>query len=304
MPLIEYDPKALRDMFGKPIRPTIDLSLPDIAMQAQKMAGKLSISGVQPKLSVALDGERLVPVQRSGQFILKPQTQEFPELPQNEYLSMRMGRLFGLRTASCLLLELADGSPAFLVKRFDRYKEGHRLEKLPCEDMQQILGKRDKYDGSHEQIAGAIRQHCTFAPLEMQRLFEITLLNFAIGNGDAHMKNFSLLTDKEGNIALSPTYDLVSSRLVIPNEADEMALTINGKRNNLRRKDFLAFAKHIEIEQFYADRRLQDLLDLRDKFSEMIASSMLSQSLRASLDGVLMSRLERLSLDSQQERSS
>ena len=294
MPLIEYDSKALRDMFGKPIRPTIDISLGEVAMQAQKMAGKLSISGVQPKLSVALEGDRIVPVQRSGQFILKPQTQEFPELPQNEYLSMQMGRLFGLRTASCLLLELADGSPAFLVKRFDRYKVGNRLEKLPCEDMQQILGKRDKYDGSHEQIAHAIRKHCTFAPVEMQRLFETTLFSFAIGNGDAHMKNFSLLTSRDGNIALSPAYDLVSSRLVIPNEADELALTINGKRNHLGRTDLLAFAKHMEIEPSYADTRLQDLLDLRSKFGEMIASSTLSQPLRASFNEILMTRLDRL----------
>lgn len=291
---IEYDAKTLRAMFGKPIRPTIGISLPEVAMQAQKMAGKLSISGVQPKLSVALEGQRLVPVQRSGQFILKPQTQEFPELPQNEYLSMQMGVLFGLRTASCLLLELADGSPAFLVRRFDRYKQGSRLEKLPCEDMQQILGKHDKYDGSHEQIAGAIRRYCTFAPLDMQRLFEVTLLNFAIGNGDAHMKNFSLLTDKEGNVALSPAYDLVSSRLVIPNEADELALTVNGKRNRLGRDDFLAFARYMEIATPYAQRKLQELLALRDEFREMIASSTLSQPLRTSFDGILMDRLERL----------
>lgn len=294
MPLIEYDPKTLRDMFGKAIRPTIGISLSEVALQAQQMAGKLSISGVQPKLSIALEDERLVPVERSGQFILKPQTQEFPELPQNEYLSMQMGRLFGLRTASCLLLELADGSPAFLVKRFDRYKQGSRLEKLPCEDMQQILGKHDKYDGSHEQMAGALRTHCTFAPLEMQRLFEITLFNFAIGNGDAHMKNFSLLTGKDGHVALSPAYDLVSSRLVIPNEADELALTVNGKRNRLERNDFLAFAHYMEIATSYAQRKLQELLDLRDKFREMIASSTLSQPLRTSCDGILIGRLERL----------
>ncbi len=294
MPLIEYDAKTLREMFGKAIRPTIGISLPDVAIQAQKMAGKLSISGVQPKLSVALEGECLVPVERSGQFILKPQTQEFAELPQNEYLSMRMGWLFGLRTASCILIELADGTPAFLVKRFDRYKEGTRLEKLPCEDMQQILGKTDKYDGSHEQVARAIRQHCTFAPLEMQCLFEITLFSFAIGNGDAHLKNFSLLTSRDGTIALSPTYDLVSSRLVIPNETDELALTVNGKRNNLRRKDFLALADYMEIETSYAERKLRDLLDLRDKFREMIASSTLSQPLRTSFDEILVGRLERL----------
>ena len=294
MPPNEYDAKTLRTMFGKPVSPTIAIASSEIALEAQKMAGKLSISGVQPKLSLRLEGNQLVPVAREGQFILKPQTQNFAELPQNESLCMTMGRLFGLRTASHLLLELSDGTPAYLVKRFDRFRKGRRIEKLACEDMHQILGGPDKYSGSHEQIAHAITEYCTFAPLELQRLFELTIFNFAVGNGDAHRKNFSLLTSEDGTIALSPAYDLVSSRLVIPAESQELALTVNGKRNRLRRADFIAFANHLGIAQNYSVRKIADLLDLRETFVEMIAASQLSGGLRDSLAQIIIERLDRL----------
>ena len=192
--MIEYDPKILRSMFGRPVNPQIPVSLDEISMKAQMQAGKLSISGVQPKLSVKLVGSELKAVQSDGRYILKPQTQDFPELPQNEYLCMQMGRRFGLDTAENLLIELSDGSYAYITRRFDRISRAGKTEKLPCEDMQQLLGGPDKYQGSHEQIAKAIKAHCSFPPLELQKLFEVTIFNFAIGNGDAHKKNFSFLT--------------------------------------------------------------------------------------------------------------
>lgn len=291
---IEYDAKTLRAMFGKPILPTIAIASDQISLEAQKLAGKLSISGVQPKLSLRLVGNELIPVSRDGQFILKPQTQEFAQLPQNEYLCMMMGQRFALRVAPCLLLELADGTPAYLVKRFDRFKKGRLVEKLACEDMHQILGGPDKYDGSHEQIANVIRKHCTFAPLELQRLFELTLFNFAIGNGDAHRKNFSLLISEDGTIALSPTYDLVSSRLAIPVEHDELALTLNGKRSRLQRADFLSFAAYCGIAPEYAQRKLADLQVLHDTYSEMIVISQLSSDQRENLRRIVAERLGRL----------
>lgn len=291
---IDADAKTLRAIFGKPIRPTIAVSSTEIALEAQKLAGKLSISGVQPKLSMRLAGDRLVPAAREGRFILKPQTQDFAELPQNEYLCMSMARRFGLRTAPCLLLELADGVPAYVVKRFDRYQQGRRVEKRACEDLHQILGGPDKYAGSHEQIGAAIRQHCTFPPLELQRLFELTIFNFAIGNGDAHRKNFSLLTSEDGTIALSPAYDLVSSRLAIPAESAELALTVHGKRSRLRRSDFLALADHYGIARQYAERKIADLLALHDPFNAMIAASHLSDGLRDGLTDILATRLDRL----------
>ena len=294
MATISYDDKTLRAIFGKPIQPTIPISLNEISIEAQKLAGKLSISGVQPKLSVRLDGEKLIPVETDGQYILKPQTQDFPELPQNEYLCMQMGKRFGLNTAQFVLLELSDGSPAYVVKRFDRFKKGRRIEKLACEDMHQILGGPDKYAGSHEQIARVIKEHCRFAPLELQRLFEMTIFNFAIGNGDAHRKNFSLLKSENGTIALSPAYDLVSSRLVIPEEDKELALSLNGRHNRLRRADFLNFADHVGIAATYAEDKITDLLSRRDEFLKMVGASPLTARLRDRIKGIMTERLSRL----------
>ncbi len=291
MDKIKYTDKQLRDMFGKPILPTIPISLEQISLEAQKLAGKLSISGVQPKLSVRLVGDTLQPVAQDGQFILKPQTQEFPELPQNEYLCMQMAKLFGINTANSILIELSDGSPAYLVKRFDRFKKGKYMEKLACEDMHQILGGVNKYSGSSEQIAKIISQHCSFAPLELQRYFEITIFNYIIGNGDAHRKNFSLLTSQKGIIALSPAYDLVSSRLVIPEEKDEMALTINGKRNRLNKSDFLTFAETIKVDITYAEKKIHELIELQGSCTNMINDSQLKIELRKRFCQILQQRI-------------
>jgi serine/threonine-protein kinase HipA len=294
MSSIDYSDKQLQTMFGKPVRPSIPISLAQISSEAQKLAGKLSISGVQPKLSVRLDGNKLLPVASNGQYILKPQTQEFAELPQNEYLCMQMGKLFGLNTAHSLLLELADGSLAYLVKRFDRFKKGNRMEKLACEDTHQIIGGPDKYSGSHNQIAKIICDYCNFAPLELQRFYEMTIFNFSIGNVDAHRKNFSLLTNQKSVVALSPVYDLVSSRLVIPEEAEEMALTVNGKRNRLKRHDFLAFAESMQIEAKYAESKITELLALSDTFADMIANSLITAQLQERFLEIITQRLNRL----------
>jgi hypothetical protein len=210
-------------------------------VEAQKLAGTLSISGVQPKLSMRLEGTRLVAVSRDGQFILKPEPAEFAELPQNESLCMTMARRFGLATPPFLLLELADGALCYVVRRFERFLKGRRVEKLLCEDMHQILGGPDKYAGSHEQIAAALRAHCTFGPLELQRLFEVTLFNFAIGNGDAHRKNFSLLTTDEHTVALDlPPLNVATFRERISGGANQ------GRARDATRKEVHCGADHRE----------------------------------------------------------
>lgn len=286
--------KALRALFGKALRPRIEIASHEIAAAARKAAGRMSISGVQPKLSMQLDGDRLVPAAGGGLYLLKPETQEFAEVPANEALCMAMGRRFGLRTAPCALLALSDQAPAYVVRRFDRVRSGRRLKKLACEDMQQILGGPDKYAGSHEQIAEAIRTHCTFFPLELQRYFETVIFCFAVGNGDAHRKNFSLLTAEDGTVALSPAYDLVSSRLAIPEESEELALSLNGKRNRLRRSDFLEFADTIGVPAAHAERRIAALLELQAAFLEMIERSKLGPAMRERLREILDARLARL----------
>jgi serine/threonine-protein kinase HipA len=286
--------RELRAMFGRTKLPGIDLSLAEVATEARRLAGKMSVSGVQPKLSMAVQGDRLVAVAERGQYILKPQTNDFAQLPENEALCMALAAEWGIPTAPNMLIRLKDGSPALLVRRFDRVRRGRRVSKLHCEHMQQILGA-DKYEGSHEAIAKAIAQHCTFPRVELQRFFELTLFNFAIGNGDAHKKNFSLLT-RNNDTALSPAYDIVSSRLALPSEDTELALALSGKRNRLKGLDFVRFGKTIGLRAGLAEERTASLTEFLPQMRKAIEKSELTAERRGQLMDIVTGRVSRLAV--------
>ncbi len=238
-----YHPTCLRRLFGTPSLPFIELSHAEVLARAQEMAGRMSISGVQPKLSMSRQGSRLIPVADGGQFILKPQTERFPLLPQNENLCMTIAERMGIDVPPHGLFDLRDGSPAYIVRRFDRAASG---QKLRCEDFLQILGEDDKYSGSVEQIGKKIRELSSVPGLDAQLFFERVLLNFLLGNGDAHLKNFSLLESADGQLRLSPAYDIVCSKAVIPKETD-FAITLNGKSDKITRRDFEKFSEVLKI---------------------------------------------------------
>jgi serine/threonine-protein kinase HipA len=238
-----YHTACLRHLFETPVLPAIELSQSDVLTKAQEMAGRMSISGVQPKLSMSRQGSKLIPVTTRGQFILKPQTQSFPLLPQNENLCMMIAGLMEIAIPPHGLFDLLDGSPAYLVRRFDRTRDGGKLR---CEDFAQILGENDKYSGSIEQIGKKIRELSSAPGLDIQLFFERVLLNFLLGNGDAHLKNFSMLEANDGGLRLSPAYDIVCSKAVIPKELD-CALTVNGKQNKIMGDDFKHLAEALKI---------------------------------------------------------
>lgn len=238
-----YHPACLRLLFGAAALPLVELTHSGVLMKAQEMAGRMSISGVQPKLSMSRQGGRLIPVTSGGQFILKPQTERFPSLPQNENLCMTVAGLMGITVPPHGLFDLLDGSAAYLVRRFDRTREGGKLR---CEDFAQILGEDDKYSGSMERIGRKIRELSSIPGLDVQLFFERVLLNFLLGNGDAHLKNFSMLEAGDGGLRLSPAYDIVCSKAVIPMELD-CALTLNGKQNKIRRDDFKQMGNTLKI---------------------------------------------------------
>lgn len=233
-------------MFNLDEAPVIALSLEDIPVKAQEMAGKMSISGMQPKLSMLLNRQKreLVACASDGHYILKPQTQQFPHLPENENCCMNIAGELGIDVPPHCLLFLKDGSPAYVVKRFDRRES----EKIHQEDFYQILEKKDKYDGSLEQIGKKLREISSVPGLDVQLFFERAVFNFLIGNGDGHFKNFSISYSQDGAIRLAPAYDIVCSKLVIPGEKDS-ALTLNGKKNKLTRSDFDALAETLKIHE-------------------------------------------------------
>lgn len=284
---------CLRRLFGVIYLPGIDLSLKEVSITAQKMVGKLSISGVQPKLSIRINkrAKRIEVTSEGGSHILKPQVQTFRNLPQNENLCMSTAARLGIDVPPHSLINLSDGSLAYIVKRFDRIKE----KKIHQEDFFQVLGKKDKYSGSLEQIGQKLQRISLFPGLDVQLFFERVLFFFIIGNGDAHMKNFSIIYDDDGKIRLSPAYDIVSSKLVIPGEED-LALPMNGKRNNVTKNDFKKFSNYLEIPSKAYERILVRFKEGREIIEELATHSALDNEEKEHFLDIVNARYSRLGL--------
>jgi len=204
--------------------------------EAADRASKISIQGVQPKLSARINTNQQVfeIVDRNGQFILKPPNPLFPSVPENEDLTMRLAKLAGIDIPLHGLLYSKDGRYTYFIKRFDRLP---RAKKLAVEDFAQLSGmSRDtKYNSSMEKVAGIIEKYCTFPVPEKAKLFRLTCFNFLIGNEDMHLKNFSLI-NRNGKIELTPAYDLLNTTILLKNPAEEMALPVMGKKSKINRE--------------------------------------------------------------------
>jgi len=284
------DRQLIKEMFGINQMPTISLSLQDIPLKAQEMAGRMSISGAQPKLSLKLDKRQseLIIAPTGGEYILKPQTQSFPYTPENENCCMDIAAALDINTPPHCLLSLKNGSLAYVVKRFDRVGK----EKIHQEDFCQILDKNDKYSGSLEQIGKKLKEISAVPGLDVQLFFERAVFNFLIGNGDGHFKNYSISYHQQGGIRLSPAYDIVCSKLVIPNEEDS-ALTINGKKNHLTRHDFEAFAENLNIPEKI---RYEKFKGQTNRIKQFIQTGQLPDDFKKKFIAIVFSRFARLKI--------
>lgn len=249
----DFHASCAKKIFGTATPPIIDFDLKQLEELAKQIIIKsVAVTGVQPKLSLDLvkykdELSRLTIVGLHGDYILKPPSAEYTELPENEDLTMHLAELVKIKTAKHSLIRLRSGELAYLTKRFDR-KNG---KKIAVEDFCQLSENltEHKYRGSVEMIGRLIYQHTTNKGFEAQRLFELLLFSYLTSNADMHLKNFSLIENTLGEYELSPAYDLLSTSLVIPEDKEESALTINGKKNRLMRSDFDALASSLKINE-------------------------------------------------------
>lgn len=283
------DKKLIKEMFNTSKLPIIEFSLQDVSQKAQQSAGKLSISGVQPKLSVKLDRKNnsLISTAEGGEYILKPQIAAFPNIPENEQCCMDIAARFKIDIPSHCLLSLRDGSLAYIVKRFDR-ESGAKIHQ---EEFSQILGL-DKYKGSVEQIGRKLREISTAPGYDVQLFFERVVYNFIIGNGDAHLKNYAISYKDKETIRLTPAYDIVCSKLVIPGEEDS-ALSINGKRNGLKREDFDKLADYLNIPMKIRYEKFEKSLNLMER---IIKNSEIKKDTQGQFINIIKERISRMDL--------
>lgn len=282
--------KFLKEMFNSSKYPVIDFNLADISQKAQKLAGRLSISGVQPKLSVKRDKKqnKLIPMAEGGEYILKPQTSPFPNIPENEQCCMDIAEELNIDIPLHCLIPLKDNSLAYVVKRFDREKG----IKIHQEDFAQILEQTDKYKGSTEQIGRKLKEISSAPGYDAQLFFERVVLNFILGNGDAHLKNYSISYRDKNNIRLTPAYDIVCSKLVLPDEEDS-AITINGKKNRLKIDDFDKLAEYLNIPLKIRYEKFKNKFDVMKK---IIAGSSIAKEKQQQFLEIIEERINRIGL--------
>ena len=220
---------------------SLPLSQEEQLQEAASRSDKMSIQGVQPKLSAILNTSKEIfeIVDRGGRYILKPQNNFYPELPENESLTMKLAEKAGIEVPVNGMVYSSDERLTYFIKRFDRYG---RNKKLAIEDFAQLAKKtrETKYDYSMEKLITIIDEFCTFPVIEKTKLFKLVIFNFLVGNEDMHLKNYSLIT-RDSKTELSPAYDLLNTTIAVANAEEEVALPLAGKKRNLTRNDLLVY---------------------------------------------------------------
>ncbi len=266
--------------------------------EAAMRADKMSIQGVQPKLSAKLDvrGEVFAVVDRGGEFILKPQNVMFPELPENESLTMKLAGLAGIEVPLNGMIYSSDGRFTYFIKRFDRYGKN---KKVAVEDFAQLAGmsRETKYDYSMEKLVIIIDRFCTFPAIEKVKLFRRTLFNFLTGNEDMHLKNFSVIV-RDDKVALSPAYDLLNTTIALSDPKEEIALPVGGKKNNLTKELLIDYfgRDRLQLNDTIISQQLAAMSDSRKGWEKMIAASFLSEGMKRKYLKVINERSGRVGL--------
>lgn len=265
----------------------------ELRQEAANRAKKLSIQGVQPKLSAAISivDQEFKIVDQFGTYIIKPQNDLFLQLPENEDLTMRMAKVFGLEVPFHGMVYGKDGSLSYFIKRFDRYGKG---KKWATEDFAQLTGNtRDtKYRFTMEKLIPVLDEFCSFPAIEKADFFKRILFCFVTGNEDMHLKNFSLIS-KNGKTTLAPVYDFLNSTIAIINPEEEIALTLKGKKNNLKAADFTDYyaRERLELNEKTITIILQQMQKATPKWKELIEVSFLSEDMKEKYFKLLESRV-------------
>ncbi|MBQ9984356.1 MAG: HipA domain-containing protein [Lachnospiraceae bacterium] len=288
---------CIKNFFNTTKFPEIDVSKEVLNQLALDSTNKgYTVPGVQKKLSLHLtegNNPRLTLVNYPTGYILKPQTDDYSALPEMEYLVMQMAQATGIKTVPFALLNLhsQDNSFAYITKRVDRASK----QMLSMEDFCQLDRRltEDKYRGSYERCGKIVSRYSINPGLDLSELFLRVIFSFVVGNSDMHLKNFSLIETSEGSHAyvLSPAYDLLSTNVVIPADPEQLALTMNGKKKNIRRKDFLVFADTIGIPKKSAEKMISTIVKMESKYISMCHDSYMPDNMKSALDELIQQRM-------------
>ena len=296
-----FHEKCATEFFGSKKPPKINYSFNQIDELAKNVVERsIAVPGVQAKLSMSLikdakeqsDSRLTVVGALGGQFIFKPPSKNFSEMPENEHLTMKIAESYGIRVVPSTLIRLASGELSYLTKRIDRSENEEKIHML---DMFQITEAFDKYKSSMEKVGKALEQHSANPLLDKILLFELTLFSFLVGNNDMHLKNFSMIEDLSGWI-LAPAYDLLNVNILNPEDTEELALTLCGKKNKFKREHFNQFGESLGLTKKQIEGVYKRMQKNKKNALKWIDKSFLSDQMKESYKAVLNKRYRQVGL--------
>lgn len=288
----DFHESCSTSFFGTKIAPSIPYSLNQMSELAKDVIDRsVTVPGVQPKLSMSLVNEnsdkRLTVVGAlGGNYIFKPPSEDFEEMPANEHLTMRMAELFSIRVVPSSLIRLQSGELSYITKRIDRAEKGDKVHML---DMFQITEAFDKYRSSMERIGKALSEYSDNPLLDKVFFFELALFSFLTGNNDMHLKNFSMIESPSGWV-LSPAYDLLNVAIVNPEDEEELALTLQGKKKKLKREHFEQLGKDLELTSKQLEGVFKRFQKNKPKALKLVSQSFLSDKMKEKYTSLLEDR--------------
>lgn len=293
----DYHPACARKFFGTkgvPSLPYVRSQLGDLARKVVR--AQTTLTGVQAKLSLDIDKggrnrpDRFTIVGLWGKFILKPQTDTYRALPELEDVTMHMAEAARIATVPHALIRFRDGELCYITRRVDRRDDG---SKVPMEDMCQLTERLTeyKYKGSYEQIAKAIRRYSAASQLDVVNFWEVVVFSWITGNADMHLKNFSLYNPDGAGYTLTPAYDMLSTHLAMPEDNEELALTLNGKKRKLRRDDFIKSITSSGVDAKVIDNMARRFGRALPQWFWLIDRSFLPEDMRRAYKGLILRRI-------------
>lgn len=297
---IDFHKSCSMKMFGSEVVPALPYTRDKIADLARVVIEKrTTVTGVQSKLSMDLEKDeqgnpqRLTIVGVLGRYILKPQTERFTALPEMEDLTMHLAEIAHIETVPHSLIRFSDGELNYITRRIDRTDDGR---KLPMEDFCQISGLMtdQKYQGSYEYLASLINKYSCVSGLDLTNYWEQVIFAWIVGNADMHMKNFSLISKERGRYRLSPTYDQVSTAIVMPEDTEELALPLQGFKKGLMSFDFIYSMVDSGVDKKAAERILKKFQKYKKLWLQCIDDSFIREDQKIQFKALITRRLETL----------
>ncbi len=295
---IDFHAKCSKRIFGTATAPLLNYTLEDMEVLAREIIEtSISVPGVQPKLSLGFIKETLADGTKGrltvlealgGQYILKPQNTTFPQMPENEHLTMKLAELLGIQTVVSSLIRLKSGELSYITKRIDRTAKGEKIHML---DMFQITEAFDKYRGSVEKVGKAVIEHSSNTLLDVLRLYEVIVFSYITGNNDMHLKNFSMILKGE-NWGFASAYDLLNVQLHLPEDKEETALTIGGKKSRLTKSDFINFGVKFGLSEKQIENVFQRFVKAEKKILLLIDQSFLSEANQIKYKDLIRQRID------------